>query len=68
MKIQHPEICIPNGQPFDSGLLPALFDFSTKQALLNGDRKNFAKDGIYENIVAETFVKTDQQKKKRSVM
>lgn len=41
----------------DTGLLLALFGFSTKQALLNGTLKGFAKGGIYENFVAETLVK-----------
>ncbi len=41
----------------DSGLLLALFGFATKQALLNGTLKGFAKGGIYENFVAETLVK-----------
>lgn len=35
----------------------ALFGFATKQALLNGDLKGFAKGGIYENFVAETLIK-----------
>ena len=41
----------------DTGLLLALFGFATKQALLNGTLKGFAKGGIYENFVAETLVK-----------
>lgn len=41
----------------DTGLLMALFGFATKQALLNGTLKGFAKGGIYENFVAETLVK-----------
>ncbi len=41
----------------DTGLLLALFGFATKQALLNGNLKGFAKGGIYENFVAETLVK-----------
>ncbi len=41
----------------DTGLLCALFGFSTKKALLNGNLKGFAKGGIYENFVAETLVK-----------
>lgn len=41
----------------DTGLLLALFGFSTKQALLNGTLKGFAKGGIYENFVAETLIK-----------
>lgn len=42
----------------DTGLLCALFGFATKQALLNGNLKGFAKGGIYENFVAETLVKS----------
>ncbi len=41
----------------DTGLLLALYGFATKQALLNGNLKGFAKGGIYENFVAETLVK-----------
>ena len=41
----------------DTGLLLALYGFATKQALLNGNLKGFAKVGIYENFVAETLVK-----------
>ena len=41
----------------DTGLLLALFGFSTKQALLNDTLKGFAKGGIYENFVAETLIK-----------
>lgn len=41
----------------DTGLLLALFGFATKQALLNGKLKGFAKCGIYENFVAETLIK-----------
>lgn len=41
----------------DTGLLLALFGFATKQALLNGTLKGFAKGGIYENFIAETLVK-----------
>lgn len=41
----------------DTGLLMALYGFATKQALLNGNLKGFAKEGIYENFVAETLVK-----------
>ena len=41
----------------DTGLLLAMFGFATKQALLNGNLKGFAKGGIYENFVAETLVK-----------
>ncbi|MBQ3546484.1 MAG: ATP-binding protein [Lachnospiraceae bacterium] len=41
----------------DTGLLMALFGFATKQALLNGNLKGFAKGGIYENFVAETLIK-----------
>ena len=41
----------------DTGLLLALFGFATKQALLNGTLKGFAKGGIYENFVAETLIK-----------
>lgn len=41
----------------DTGLLLSLFGFATKQALLNGTLKGFAKGGIYENFVAETLVK-----------
>lgn len=41
----------------DTGLLLAMFGFATKQALLNGSLKGFAKGGIYENFVAETLVK-----------
>ena len=41
----------------DTGLLLALFGFATKQALLNGTLKGFAKGGIYENFVAGTLVK-----------
>ena len=41
----------------DTGLLMALFGFATKQALLNGNLKGFAKGGIYENFVAQTLVK-----------
>ncbi|MBP1545019.1 MAG: ATP-binding protein [Ruminococcus sp.] len=41
----------------DTGLLLALFGFATKQALLNGNLKGFAKGGIYENFVAETLIK-----------
>lgn len=42
----------------DTGLLSAMFGFATKQALLNGTLKGFAKGGIYENFVAETLVKS----------
>lgn len=42
----------------DTGLLLALYGFATKQALLNGNLKGFAKGGIYENFVAETLVKS----------
>lgn len=41
----------------DTGLLLAMFGFSTKRALLNGTLKGYAKGGIYENFVAETLVK-----------
>ena len=41
----------------DTGLLLALFGFATKQALLNGNLKGFAKGGIYENFIAETLIK-----------
>lgn len=41
----------------DTGLLLAMFSFATKQALLNGTLKGFAKDGIYENFVSETLIK-----------
>lgn len=41
----------------DTGLLLAMFGFATKQALLNGNLKGFAKIGIYENFVAQTLVK-----------
>lgn len=41
----------------DTGLLMSLYGFSTKQALLNGTLKGFAKGGIYENFVAETLKK-----------
>lgn len=41
----------------DTGLLLAMFGFATKQALLNGNLKGFAKGGIYENFVAETLIK-----------
>ena len=41
----------------DTGLLLAMFGFATKQALLNGNLKGFAKVGIYENFVAQTLVK-----------
>ena len=41
----------------DTGLLLALFGFSTKQALLNGKLQGFAKGGIYENFVAEALIK-----------
>ncbi|MBE7067358.1 MAG: ATP-binding protein [Ruminococcaceae bacterium] len=41
----------------DTGLLLAMFGFATKQALLNGTLKGFAKGGIYENFVAETLIK-----------
>ncbi len=41
----------------DTGLLLALFGFATKQALLNGTLKGYAKGGIYENFVAETLIK-----------
>lgn len=40
----------------DTGLLLAMFGFATKQALLNGNLKGFAKGGIYENFVAQTLV------------
>lgn len=43
----------------DTGLLLAMFGFATKQALLNGNLKGFAKGGIYENFVAETLIKND---------
>ena len=36
----------------DTGLLLAMFGFATKQALLNGNLKGFAKVGIYENFVS----------------
>ena len=41
----------------DTGLLLAMFGFATKQALLNGNLRGFAKGGIYENFVAQTLVK-----------
>jgi len=41
----------------DTGLLMAMFGFATKQALLNGTLKGFAKGGIYENFAAETLTK-----------
>ncbi len=41
----------------DTGLLLALYGFSTKRALLNGKLNGFAKGGIYENFVAETLIK-----------
>ncbi|MGN0682242.1 MAG: ATP-binding protein [Oscillospiraceae bacterium] len=41
----------------DTGLLLALYGFATKQALLNGNLKGFAKGGIFENFVAQTLVK-----------
>lgn len=41
----------------DTGLLMALYGFAAKQALLNGKLKGPAKGGIYENLIAETFVK-----------
>lgn len=41
----------------DTGLLLAMFGFATKQALLNGNLKGFAKGGIYENFVAQTLVR-----------
>lgn len=41
----------------DTGLLMAMFGFSTKQAFLNGNLKGFAKGGIYENFVAEILTK-----------
>lgn len=41
----------------DTGLLLAMYGFSTKQALLNNTLKGFAKGGIYENFVAETLIK-----------
>ena len=39
----------------DTGLLLAMFGFATKQVLLNGNLKGFAKGGIYENFVAQTL-------------
>lgn len=41
----------------DTGLLMALYGFAAKQALLNGKLKSPAKGGIYENFIAEAFVK-----------
>jgi len=41
----------------DTGLLMALYGFAAKQALLNGKLKGPAKCGIYENFIAEAFVK-----------
>lgn len=41
----------------DTGLLMALYGFAAKQALLNGKLKGPAKGGIYENFIAEAFVK-----------
>lgn len=40
----------------DTGLLLSRFGFSTKQALLNGSLRGFAKGGIYENFVAQTLL------------
>ena len=36
----------------DTGLLMALYGFTTKQALLRGTLTGFAKGGIYENLIA----------------
>lgn len=41
----------------DTGLLLDLFGLATKQALIKGTLKGFAKGGIYENFVTETLIK-----------
>ena len=40
----------------DTGLLMALYGFTTKQALLNNKLKGAAKRGIYENLVAQMLI------------
>ena len=40
----------------DTGLLMALYGFTTKQALLNNKLKGAAKGGIYENLVAQMLI------------
>ena len=40
----------------DTGLLMALYGFTTKQALLNNKLKGAAKGGIYENLVAQLLI------------
>jgi len=42
----------------DTGLLCAIYGFETKRSLLNNTLKGNAKGGIYENIIAESFVKS----------
>ncbi|MBQ2717127.1 MAG: ATP-binding protein [Clostridia bacterium] len=41
----------------DTGLLTSMYGFETKLAILNNTIKGNAKGGIYENIIAECFVK-----------
>ena len=40
----------------DTGLLMALYGFTTKQAFLNNKLKGAAKGGIYENLVAQMLI------------
>ncbi len=41
----------------DTGLLCAMYGFETKRAILDNSIKGNAKCGIYENVIAESFVK-----------
>ena len=41
----------------DTGLLLAMYGFTTKKALLNNTLTGYAKGGIYENFVAEALIK-----------
>lgn len=41
----------------DTGLLTSIYGFETKLAILNNTIKGNAKDGIYENIIAECLAK-----------
>ena len=41
----------------DTGLLMALYGFSTKLALLRGALTGYAKGGIFENLMAQTLIR-----------
>lgn len=41
----------------DTGLLTCIYGFETKRAILNNTIRGNARGGIYENIIAECFVK-----------